>query len=369
MMHAPRSNRREFLGAALVAGAGWGLAGRSFAQSALRGPVPKVNGGVNVQPLRRFGVDAPGAQPLIDPGLVEVQLEQAYALGFDGLRITVPFADTSNLLASLAYVRAARAVGIDAVCILTDFSGLATAQALLDARRRPELLTALVELFARPVAPAGPAVPEIGRIAFQILNEPTHFTGLAPESYVREVLRPTFTDLKRLAPEVIVVSAAEVGNTAGPLRVRAMLEAGLQDFCDRIAYHVYSEKAIGALGGNVDRLVWITESGASEGARHLPWVRDVFPRIRAGIDDVSRIFYYVLYGTEPGFRVIDIVPGDAGGWRARDESAELLAFWRARVRAAEGGRVSATWRELVPDVTAYFATRADLRVVERLERL
>ncbi len=367
-MAAAQATRREFLATATAAGLGW--AGRARAQAGTRAPVPRVNGGINVQPLRRFGADAPGARPLIVPELVDAQLQQVYELGFDGIRITVPFADTANLLASLAYVRAARAVGLDGVCILTDFSGLSTAQALWDARRRPELLLALCELFARPPAPAGPAVSEVGRIAFQILNEPTHFVGLAPDVYVREILRPTFAELKRIAPDVIVVAAAEVGNTAGPLRVRVMLEAGLQDFCDRIAYHVYSEDVLEALSGNVDRLVWITESGASGTARHLPWVRDTFALIRAGIDDVSRIFYYDLFDAQPGgFRAFDVVADSLGGYRAVAESVDLVDYWRSRVRAAEGGRPSARWSELVPDVTAYFADAADLRVVERLERL
>ena len=360
------TTRREFLAAAAAAA----LAASARGQAPSRATVPKVNGGLNVQPLRRFGRDAPGAQPLIVPELVDLQLGLAYEWGFDGLRVTVPFDDTPNLLAALAYLRAARAVGLDAVAILADFSGLSTAQALLDARRRPRLLEALVGLLARPVAVADPAVREPGRIAFQVLNEPTHFLGLPPDAYVRDVLRPTFVELKRLAPEVIVVSAAEVGNTAGPLRVRAMIDAGLQDFCDRIAYHVYSEKVIEPLAGDVNRLVWVTESGATGTERHLPWVKDVFPRIRAGIADVSRIFYFDLFDPQPGgFRAVDIVPDGAGGFRAAFESADLVGYWTSRVREAESGRASLAWRELVPDVTAYFADAADLRLVERLETL
>ncbi len=366
-MNAARRTRREFLAAA--AGLGLGTVARARGAGAPE-LVPRVNGAINVQPLRRFGADPPGARPLIVPELVALQLEQVYELGFDGLRVSVPFADTANLLAALAYVRAARAVGIDGVCILTDFSGFASAQALIDERRRPQLLELLVELFARPPAPASAMLRDVGRIAFQVLNEPTHFVGLAPDVYVRSILRPAFADLKRLAPEVIVVSAAEVGNTAGPLRVRAMLEAGLQDFCDRIAYHVYSEDVIGPLGGNVDRLVWITESGASGSARHLPWVRDTFERIRTGIEDVSRIFYYDLFDAQPGgFRAFDVVADGLGGYRAVAESAELVDFWRARVRRAAADRPTARWSELVPDVTRYFADSADLRLVERLERL
>lgn len=362
-----RFTRRAFLGAA--AGAGLALPLRGQAPPSVLPLVPKVNGGLNVQPLRRFGQDEPGARPLIVPELVDLQLRGVYELGFDGLRITVPLADTGTLLAAIPYVRAARAVGVDALCILSDFSGFSMARALFDARLRSALLAAYAELFARPVAAASPALRRIGRIAFQVLNEPVHFLGLPPDVYVREILRPTFDELKRLDPEIIVVSAAEVGNVDGPLRVRAMLLAGLEDACDRIAYHVYSRKVVPQLADHVRKLVWITESGAQGTANHLPWVRDVFPEIRAGIRDASRIFYYDLFDPQPGaFRVIGIEPDPAGGYRAVPESAELIAYWTARVRAAEGGQPSAAWRDLVPDVTAYGASAADLRLVERLER-
>jgi hypothetical protein len=243
------------------------------------------------------------------------------------------------------------------------------AQVLHDARRRPLLLQAYRELFAGPVVPAPSATPRVGRVAFQVLNEPTHSVGLPPDLYVGEVLRPVFDELKRTGPEVIVVAAAEVGNVDGPGRMRAMLQAGLELSCDRIAYHVYSRKVIPLLSDDVRKLVWITESGASGTSNHLPWVRDVFPEILAGIQDVSRIFYFDLFDPHPGgFRLIDIVP-DGGGYRAVPESLALIEHFAARVRAAQGAEPAAAWRDLVPDVTAYFATAEDLRVVDRLGRL
>lgn len=358
--------RREFLAAGGAAAVTAAARGQSPPLLPL---VPKVNGGINVQPLRRFGPEAPGAQPLIVPELIDLQLRAAYELGFDGLRTTVPFVDPGNLLAAIPYVRAARAVGIDVLCILSDFAGFAMARALHDPRRRPLLLQAYRELFARPVAPALSATPRVGRIAFQVLNEPVHSVGLPPEVYVGELLRPVFDELKRADPELIVVAAAEVGNVDGPGRMRAMLQAGLEFGCDRIAYHVYSRKVIPLLSDHVRKLVWITESGASGTANHLPWVREVFPEILAGIKDASRIFYFDLFDPQPGgFRLIDIVP-DGAGYRAVPESLALLEHFLARVRTAQAGQPVAAWRDLVPDVTAYFATSDDLLIVDRLGRL
>src|SRR5262245_4934 len=84
--------------------------------------VPKVNGAVNVQPLRCLGC-AP-TDPTIDPALVGLQLEAVYSLGFDGIRVTAPLSDRGSLLAAIPYARAARALGIDALVLLADFTGL-----------------------------------------------------------------------------------------------------------------------------------------------------------------------------------------------------------------------------------------------------
>jgi hypothetical protein len=55
---------------------------------------------------------------------------------------------------------------------------------------------------------AGPR--PVGRVAFEILNEPTNFLGVRPAVYVHEFLAPCFSWLKANSPEVIVVSAAAV---------------------------------------------------------------------------------------------------------------------------------------------------------------
>jgi hypothetical protein len=333
-------------------------------------PVPKVNGGINVHPLRRLDADPNEQDPVIIPDLVALQMREAYELGFDGLRITAPFGDRNNFLAAIPYARAARALGIDAVLVLADFAGFTLAQALHDDERRPEVLKLYSDVFVPPPEPAAPRMGlggrAVGRVAFQILNEPTHFLGLPPDVYVHEFLAPCYNALKARSPDVIVVAAAEVGNVDGPARVRAMLEAGLESVTDRVAYHIYSRAVIPLLPPHVIHLVWVTESGVSGTANHLPWVRDTFPEIREQVGDVSRIFYYDLYDQDPGMNRILDIRAEGDGYRAVVESADLYGFLADRVVAAAAGRPLLAFDALVPDIRAYFPTEDDIRAYDEV---
>lgn len=354
--------RRQFLGllAAGVPAAAQLPAGRP--------PVPRVNGGINIQPLRRLSGAPSSAQPLIDPDLVALQLRAVYALGFEQLRVTLSFNRFGpDFLAAIPYCRAARALGIDVLGVMSDFTGYSLAQAILNERSRAAVLNTYRDIFVLPsVEPATPAVARAGDFSLQVLNEPTHALGLAPDDYVRDLLRPVNANFKLRNPDILIVSAAEVGNVEGVYRMRAMFEAGLEAHCDRVAYHVYSSRLPPLLSGLARRPVWITESGAAPTAQHLPWVRDVFPSLRRDIAGVERIFFYVLYDTGPGrFRLFDVARDASGVARLRVESQELVDHFAARVAAASGAAPSATFEELIPDVTKYFPTQFDLdRVVE-----
>ena len=350
-----------------TAGTGTTPAAGASDDTAIR--VPKANGGINVHPLRRLDEDPAEQDPVIVPDLVALQVRAVYELGFDGLRITAPFGDRGSFLAAIPYARAARALGIDAVVILADFAGFTLARALHDDDRRGDVLHLYSTVFAAPPEPARPGMGGIGpkgvgRVAFQVLNEPSHFLGVPPDVYVHEFLAPCFTWLKAASPDVIVVSAAEVGNVDGPPRMRAMLEAGLESVTDRIAYHVYSRAAIPLLSANVRQIVWVTESGAAGTALHLPWVRDTFPEILTRIGDATRIFYYDLFDPDRGvYRLLDI-RAEAGAYRAVVESTDLHGFFAANVAAEAAGRPLLGFETLVPDIRAYFPTEADVRAYD-----
>jgi hypothetical protein len=326
-------------------------------------PLPRVNGGINVQPLRRL--DSPGALPAIEPELVELQLRAVYALGFEQARVSIPFERFgANFLAAIPYCRAARALGVDVVGVLTDFSGYALAQALLNQRSFAAVLNTYRDIFVLPEVLPAPGVARAGSFALQVMNEPVHLFGFTAEEYVSLFLRRVYNFFKLRSPELVVVSAAEVGNVDGLYRMRAMREAGLDDWCDRVAYHVYSDKLPPLLANLSQRPVWVTESGVDGTAKHLPWVREMFPEMRARIPGVERIFFYVLYDELAGrFRLFDIVRAGAVT-SLRVESRELVEQLAARVAGAGAGP-HARFEDLIPDVTAYFPTPFDLdRVLE-----
>src|SRR5882672_9328986 len=115
--------RRRFMGVAagsslgLTGWLGQGCAGSrggvadSPAGSALSGAspspddasifTPKVNGGINLQPLRRLDPDQNERDLVIVPELVALQLRTAYELGFDGIRLTVPYGDRANFVGAI----------------------------------------------------------------------------------------------------------------------------------------------------------------------------------------------------------------------------------------------------------------------------
>jgi hypothetical protein len=324
--------------------------------------VPKVNGGINVHSLRCWSCSPTDDE--IDARLIALQLSAVYELGFKLMRIGAPLGDRNTFLSTIAYVRAARALGIDVLVLLADFSGLTLARALRDESRHEDVLRMYHGIFApAPVLPR-PHGLKAGRIAFQILNEPVGFVGLPPDVYVQEVLTPCYVTLSQMEPRVIVVSAAEVGLKVGVPRMRAMLEAGLEASTDRIAYHIYDPDVIPLLPQHVRNIVWITETGAPGVAAQLPWVRDVIPAFRAHMSDVSEIFYYDLFDLEPGgYRVLDIQPaGD--GFQAVVESTALHAYWSDRVTAAAAGNPLLGFQDLVPDIRAYFPTQADVEALD-----
>ncbi len=256
--------------------------------------VPRVNGAINVQPLRRLD-PAARAVPGIELPLVDAQLRALYELGFAAVRITVPFSRFGeDFLAAIPYVRAARALGIDVLALVSDFSGYDLTQALVRPGRRDEVVRAYTAILAAPPAPAGGS-GFVGGFAWQVLNEPAHFLGIAPDHYVQELLAPTYEDLKRLTPDVAVVAAAEIGNLDGIARLRNMQEAGVEAFCDRVAYHVYGRNLIPHLRGLARKPVWVTESGVVGAENHLAWHRDVLPEIKEAIGNVERVYYYDLY--------------------------------------------------------------------------
>ncbi len=357
--------RREILAAA----AALSLAPRAaFARRKRRRRLlPRVNGGINVQPLRRFDEVNDFTPPLIVPELVLLQLRALYELGFESMRMTLSFNGFGpDFFAAIPYVRAARALGIHVLGILGQFGhGFDLYRALADPARRPRVLDAYLRIFATPVQPASKRLQEPGGISLQVLNEPAESRGIHPGDYVLRFLAPTYAELKRMRPDLEVVSAASVGRRAGLLRLRTMLAYGLEGVCDTVGVHVYDDRLIDDLRGLLSLPAAVTESGAHGTANHLPWVTGVFPRIREALVPLRGIYYFDLFDGEPdGFRLMAIEQRPDGSFVSRYESTDLVAYLQERVRGAAGPGRYATFEELVPSLDPYLPTAEDFAIAE-----
>jgi hypothetical protein len=326
---------------------------------------------MNVQPIRFLNPPGAPELPVIGPDLLELQMQLLYELGFSSLRITLAFENFSrNFLAAVPYVRAARALGIDVIGIMVDFSGFDLLRALVDPRARREVVSTYLDLFAAPVQPASPGLERPGRFMLQVLNEPTHFFGIPPRNYVGDFLAPVHADVALLQSSVPVVSAAPVGNVDGVLRLREMLAAGMESVCEFVAVHVYSERLIDQMSGLArQRPVLVTESGVAGPEKHLDWVTDTFPRIAAGIGGTQEVFFFELLDLEPNrWRVIDVRVEPSGAFAVRAESPALLEHWRRLVVSATEGLPHASYFDLIPDIFPYYPTDEDQERVEDGQR-
>jgi len=249
--------------------------------------------------------------------------------------------------------------------IIGEFSGFDLVRAISDDATRDAVLETYARIFGDFVPKASEAIPRPGRFSAQILNEPTHFIGISPQSYVRDFLRPSYLHLKEDDPTIRIVAAAPISTAEGFLRAQAMIETGLEHVCDRIAFHVYSRRFIERLGRLTDKPIWITESGADGTSRHLEWRTAAFEDIRQGIPTAEEIFWFDLFDLNPNaFRLFDIVRDPLEEFRAVPESVALIEWLTARVNQAGPGRTLIAYEELVPDILSYFPAEEDIRLID-----
>ena len=179
---------------------------------------------------------------------------------------------------------------------------------------RLTVLQVYLDIFNRQSLPA-PGVDRIGTFTVQVLNEPTHAFAIPPRQYVQHFLRPVYSDLKALAPELTVVSAAPVGNRNGVLRAHEMFRAGLERYCDRVAFHIYERESIRHFAGLSSLPVWITESSVVGPERHLDWVTSVYDEIHQMLGNVEHIFYFDLFDLVPRqFRLFSLTADETNGF-------------------------------------------------------
>ncbi len=178
-----------------------------------------------------------------------------------------------------------------------------------------------------------------GRLAaYQIWNEPNNpdFSDnvtldvlTKPDNYV-ELLASAHSTIKRVARRKRVINAATTAiaqNFPATLDYnKAMVDAGILSFTDAYAVHYYGKSVERVLipGGVADFLndlnrdIWITESGAQGVFRQLEYAERIFPFLKSNIAALRRIYWYQFtedspaestYGLRnltPGFFVSDL---------------------------------------------------------------
>lgn len=188
--------------------------------------------------------------------------------------------------------------------------------------------TTFVERWVRPVVNRYRNNPRI--TAFQIWNEPN--TTIFPENEVLsvtnspdnylELLAGAYSVIRDRAPGKAVVMAATTAiNQNFPSTInynKALRDGGAEQFADVWAIHYYGKQyeqvvrsdGIANFLNELERPIWMTESGAEGVDKQLEYVEKTWPFLRERISGIDRIFYYQFTSSRPanetyGLRTLD----------------------------------------------------------------
>jgi hypothetical protein len=132
-----------------------------------------------------------------------------------------------------------------------------------------------------------------GLFCYEILNEPT---SLSPAVYLEQYLKPAYQVIKAINPGYQVAAAAPTGTASGRLDFYEMTAAGVDDWCDFRAAHVYTDNPEYYVAGT-RRPFLVTESGVQDPARHVDWWANTIARI-SGVLATERVYWYTLSDSE-----------------------------------------------------------------------
>ena len=155
------------------------------------------------------------------------------------------------------------------------------------------------------------AYPEIRH--FQIGNEVT--TILPPTGPTIDIVgymavfQRVYDHVQRRHPgRAILLTQSSLGSgLRGPTELEAMAALGLAGMDPNrviVAINAYdpdgASQYLGLLGGELRKFrVWVTESGVSDPALHIPFVRDKYPRLRDYLR-AERVYWYTMWGGDSG---------------------------------------------------------------------
>jgi hypothetical protein len=174
-------------------------------------------------------------------------------------------------------------------------------------------------------------------IGWQIWNEPNMVSdeqnvtlnlAESPENYL-ELLSGAYQIIKQSAPRDKVIAAATTAiNQNFPATLnynKALKEAGIEQFCDIWTAHYYSEQyerflflGIAEFMNQINKPIWITESGAQGVNSQLAYGQRTWPLLRENVAKIARIYIYqftestdaqTTYGLKnltPGLTVSDL---------------------------------------------------------------
>jgi hypothetical protein len=156
--------------------------------------------------------------------------------------------------------------------------------------------------------------------AIQVWNEPNmevngdnSVMGFvnSPATYA-EFLSLASSTIRSVAPRLLVVNAATTAiNQNFPATLdynEQMIQAGVLDAVDRFAIHYYGEQfervvrnngVADFLNQNINKPIWVTESGEQGFNKQLRYVERAWPFLKEKIPGISRFYYYQFTENTP----------------------------------------------------------------------
>jgi hypothetical protein len=212
-----------------------------------------------------------------------IQLNCLNRLRAQWLRISIPYSD---LYAARSFVGRGCAI----LGVITDYAGQGGFIEQLS-NNLQEILMTYFETY-----------PSIKY--WQLLNEPSSFWNISPTDYVNNYLQPAWNFIRANYPQLALISAAPKGNSQGPILMAEMAAAGLENYCNRVAVHIYNAVTIINYVNILKKPIWVTETGVADQMQHIAWARDTLKSVRAALNP-ERIFWYVLWD-ESQYSLINI---------------------------------------------------------------
>ena len=162
---------------------------------------------------------------------------------------------------------------------------------------------------------------DIWEIAGEISNPDPKVNPVAvTPTYYMSKFSNLYTYVKSRYPGITLASAPTYGTgLSGATELETFFKLGLLDMDVVVTLNVYSHPALSSYATVLDRYaarlagkrIWVTETGSSNPASHIPWVQEFYPRL-FNVVHPEMICWYALWGGDGaagdnGFGLLDQV--------------------------------------------------------------